>query len=95
MLTAARLKVTTTLDATELLAITAPDGKPRIILNIRFPERTVTADIAAKSLRKADTAIREAGVDNITPILQGRLAAGDTIAEAGLTAQPKTKPTPQ
>jgi hypothetical protein len=31
-LTAQRLKVTTVLDATELLAITVPEGKPRITL---------------------------------------------------------------
>jgi hypothetical protein len=31
-LTAQRLKVTTVLDATELLAVTAPEGKPRITL---------------------------------------------------------------
>jgi predicted O-methyltransferase YrrM len=49
----------------------------------------VTAEIAAKSLRRAQRAIREAGTDNIVPLLQGRLAAGDVIAEAGLSAQPK------
>jgi hypothetical protein len=85
-----QLKVTTTtLDAAELLAITAPEGKPRITLRIRLPDRTVTAEIAAKSLRKAQTAIRDAGKDNIVLVLQGHLVAGDTIAEAGLSAQPK------
>ena len=84
-LTAQRLKVTTVLDTTELLAVTAPDGKPRITLRIRLPERTLTADIAAKSLRKAQTAIRDAGADDIALVLQGRLAAG-AIAEAGLSA---------
>ena len=49
----------------------------------------MTAEIAAKSLRKAQTAIREAGADNLALVLQGRLT-GDTIAEAGLSAQPKT-----
>jgi hypothetical protein len=34
-------------------------------LRIRLPDRTITAEIAAKSLRKAQTAIREAGADNI------------------------------
>jgi hypothetical protein len=86
-LTAARLKATTKLDGSELL--TAPEGKPRITLRIRLPDRTVSADIAAKSLRKAQTAIREAGADNIALVLQGRLIAGDRVAEAGLSAQPK------
>jgi hypothetical protein len=95
-LTASRLKVTTMLNATELLAIAAPEGKPRITLRIRLPGRTVTAEIASKSLRKAQTAIREAGADSIAPVLQGRLVAGDVIAEAGLSAQPKAaKPGPR
>jgi hypothetical protein len=85
-LTAQRLKVTAVLDATELLSINAPDGKPRITLRIRLPERTLTADIASKSLRKAQTAIRDAGADNLALVLQGRLIAGDVIAEAGLSA---------
>lgn len=93
-LTASRLKVTTTLDAAELLAITAPDGKPRITLRIRLPDRTVTAGIAARSLRKAQTAIRDAGADNIALVLQGHLVA-DTIAEAGLAAQQKAAKPPQ
>jgi hypothetical protein len=59
-------------------------------LRIRLPDRTVTAEIATKSLRKAQTAIRDAGADNIALLLQGRLVAGDVIAEAGLSAQPKT-----
>jgi hypothetical protein len=48
-----------------------PEGKPRITLRIRLPYCTVTAEIAAKSLRKAQTAIREAGADNIALVLQG------------------------
>ena len=53
----------------------------------------MTAEIAAKSLLKAQTAIREAGADNM---LQGRLVAGDRVAEAGLSAQPKAaKPAPR
>jgi hypothetical protein len=95
-LTAARLRVSTILNATELLAIAAPEGKPRITLRIRLPDRTVTAEIASKSLRKAQTAIREAGADSIALVLQGRLVAGDVIAEAGLSAQPKAaKPPPR
>jgi hypothetical protein len=46
MLAAARLKVTTVLNATELNAVAAPEGRPRITLRIRLPSRTVTAEIA-------------------------------------------------
>jgi hypothetical protein len=60
-LTAAPLKVTTTLDATELPAITVREGKPRVGPRIRLPDRAATAGIAAKSLRRARTAIRQAG----------------------------------
>jgi hypothetical protein len=65
-------------------------------LRIRLPERTITAEVAAKSLRKAQTAIRDTRADNIALVLQGHLVAGDVIAEAGLSAQPRaTKPTPR
>ena len=47
---------------------------------------------AAKSLRKAQTAIREAGVDTFALVLQAALIAGDMIAEAGLSVQPKALP---
>jgi hypothetical protein len=47
------------------------------------------AEIAAKSLRRAHAAIREAGADNIALVLQGHLII-DAIVEAGLAAQPKT-----
>jgi len=95
-LTASRLKVTTVLNATELLAVPAPEGKPRITLRIRLPDRTITAEIAAKSLLKAQTAIRETAADSIAPVLQGHLVAGDVIAEAGLSSQPKAaKPPPR
>jgi hypothetical protein len=88
-LTAMRLKVTTTLDAAELLAVPVPVGKPRVTLRIRLlPDRALTAEIAAKSLRRALRAIRETGADNVALVLQGRLS-GDTIAEAGLSAQPR------
>ena len=62
------------------LSISPPEGKPRVRLRIRLPDRTLTAEIAAKSLRKAQKAIREAGANNIVLVLEGRLIAGDVIA---------------
>jgi hypothetical protein len=94
-LNATRLKVSVVLDPAELSAIPVPEGKPRVTLHITLPNRILFADVAAKSLRKAQAAIRNAGADSVVPILQGHLIAGDVIAEAGLTAQPKTKPTPR
>lgn len=84
------LKVFTTLDATELLAVTVPADTPRVSLRIRLPDRTVSAEIAAKSLRKAQTAIRDQGADNIVLLLQGRLVSNDVIADAGLAVQRKS-----
>jgi len=94
-LTAGRLKVTLVLNAAELLAVKAPKDKQRVTLRIRLSDRAITAEIAAKSLRKAQTAIRVAGADNIALVLQGRFIAGDVIAEAGLSAQPKAAKPPQ
>jgi hypothetical protein len=90
-LTAKRLKVTLVLNPDELAAVPVKDGKPRARLRIRLPDRKLTADIATKSLRKAQAAIREAGGDAIALVLQGCLLADDTIAEAGLSAQPKVQ----
>jgi len=92
---AKRLKVSVTLAAVELLAIACTEGVPRVTLRIRLPDRLVTAEVAAKSLRKAQTAIRNAGPDNIAVLLQGNLVAGDVIAAVGLTAQPKAAKAPQ
>jgi len=74
------------------LSISPPERKPRVRLRIRLPDHTLTAEIAAKSLRKAQKAIREASANNIVLVLEGRLIAGDVIAEAGLGAQPRAHP---
>jgi ribosomal protein S3 len=51
----------------------------------------VSADINAKSVRKAAATIGEHGPDGVAVIIQGKLV-GDTIAEAGIVAQPKVRP---
>ena len=78
-LTASRLKITTMLNAAELLAIKPPHDQQRVTLRVQLPDRTITAEAAAKSLRKAQTAIREAGADAILLMLQGHLVAGDRV----------------
>jgi len=95
MLTAKKLKVTVVLDPAQVLAVPAGDGVPRAVLRIALPDRQVTADIATKSLRRAQAAIREAGADGLAVILQGALAAGDKIVDAGLSAQPKAPKPPK
>jgi hypothetical protein len=86
-----KLKVTTVLSATDLLAVPVPEGKPRVVLRVQLPDRTLSVDLAAKSVRKAQAAIRELGSENIALVLQGTLTANDILAEAGLVAQPKIK----
>ena len=44
---------------------------------------------ATTSVRKAIAAITEYGPEGCAAIIQGRLAAGDIIVEAGLVVQPK------
>ena len=90
-LTGRALKVTVVLNAAEILAQPVPEGKPRVTLRIKVPDRTVTADIAAKSLRRAQATIKENGVEGCAVVLQGKLNADNTLAEAGLTVQAKTK----
>jgi hypothetical protein len=91
MLTSNKLKCTLVLKSEELLSVPAPDGKPRVVLRIKLPDRMLSADIAAKSLRRAQTTIRELGADGVAVILQGTLVANDVIADAGLPAQPRAK----
>jgi hypothetical protein len=92
--TARSLKVTVVLDAATLLAVPVRDGQPRTVLNVRLPDRTVSADLNTKSVRKAIAAITEFGPDGCSAIIQGRLNAGDIIVEAGLVVQPKMAKVP-
>jgi hypothetical protein len=66
----------------------------RVVLKIRVADRTISADIASKSLRKARAAIAEHGTDGVALILQGKLTSGDVLIEAGLVAQPKVPKPP-
>ena len=91
-LTARSIKASLVLTPSEVLTIPAPDGKPRCSVRIAVAGRIVTAELNAKSVRRAITNIREAGPDNVSCILQGRLDANNALLEAGITVQLKTKP---
>jgi hypothetical protein len=91
VLNARALKCTVVLDPSEVAHLVAPDGKPRVAVDIRLPDRRVTVDIAAKSVRRALAVIAEQGPDGVSVIIQGKLV-GDTITEAGIMAQPKVRP---
>src|SRR5690242_16035630 len=91
-LTAKSIKATLVLSPAEILTLSAPDGKPRCIVRVNVGSRTITADLNAKSVRKAIATIKEAGPDNVACILQGKLSATNQLEEAGLAVQLKVKP---
>jgi hypothetical protein len=91
ILNARALKCTVVLDPADVAKVVAPDGKPRVVIDIRLPDRRVSADLNAKSVRKAVAMLAEHGPDGVAVIIQGKLV-GDAITEAGIVAQPKVRP---
>ena len=91
ILNARAMKVTVVLDPAEMAQLAAPDGKPRVVIDIRLPDRRLSVDLNAKSVRRALATIAEHGPDGVSVIVQGKLVA-DTITEAGIMAQPKVRP---
>ncbi len=89
-LTAKSLKCTVVLDANEIATVLREPTTPRVVLRIQVAGRTVTADVAAKAVRKARAMIAQHGREGVTVLIQGKLNAGNAIEEAGLVAQPKT-----
>ena len=90
ILTTRALKCTVLLDPAEVEALVLVEGMPRVQLNVRAADgRTVTADIAAKAVRKAQAVIAEHGTDGVAALLQGKLGMGDVLLEAGLVCQVK------
>jgi hypothetical protein len=92
VLNARSLKCTIVLDPAEVAQIAAANGQPRVVIGIRLPDRRVSVDLNAKSVRKAVAAISEYGPDGVAVIIQGKLVGGDVITEAGIVAQPKVRP---
>jgi hypothetical protein len=90
ILNARGIKCTVVLDPTEVAQIVAPDGKPRTVIAIRLPDRRLSADLNAKSVRKAVATISDHGPDGVSVFIQGKLV-GDAITEAGIVTQPKAE----
>jgi hypothetical protein len=84
------LKVTTLVDPAALVDVEVPNGTSKATLRITVGGRTVTAEVNAKSLRRAVTAINATGPDSVAVIVQGKLD-GSMITEAGIAAQPKAQ----
>ena len=91
-LSAKSIKATIVLSPTDVLTLSAPDGKPRCIVRVNVGSRTITADLNAKSVRKAIATICESGAENVACILQGKLDANNALADAGLSVQLRVKP---
>jgi hypothetical protein len=91
--TARKLKVTAIVDATPSAALrTVPDNAPpRTDVTIAIDGRTVTADLATRSVRKAVKTLTDNGSDNVILILQGTLTPSNRIEEAGIVAQVKVQ----
>jgi hypothetical protein len=66
-----------------------PPSLPSALLRIKVSGRTVSASIAAKSLRKVVATIRENGVGYCVALIQGKLGPGDVVEECGLIAEVK------
>jgi hypothetical protein len=92
---ARKLKATMVIDAAPLMALAISDGAPaRTELVIAGGGRTVRADVATKSLRKVLKTLADNGPDKVVVIVQGVLAAGDRLEEAGLVGQVKAAAEP-
>ena len=93
VLTTRALKCTVLLDPAEIQSLVLVEGLPRVHLKVCAADgRTVTADIAAKAVRKAQVVIAEHGTDGVAALLQGKLGMGDVLLEAGLVCQVKLRP---
>jgi hypothetical protein len=90
-LTAKSIKATLVLSANEILGLSTPDGKPRCVVRINVAGRTIVADLNAKSVRRAIATIRENDPEACAVVLQGKLQAENSLAEAGLTVQLKAR----
>lgn len=87
--TAKALKVSLVLDATDFVGVNVPDGQPRTMIEVQVDKRTVTADVASKSVRKAIATARAGGTANTTFVLSGTLGDTDVLLNAGLAATTK------
>src|SRR5690242_14373689 len=89
--TARAIKITVVLDPAQVAEALAPfeQASGRVPLEVTVEGRTLRCDFAAKAVRKALGAIREHGPGGVAVLVQGKLTADDSIAEAGLVAQPR------
>jgi hypothetical protein len=92
--TARKLKITAVMDAAPFVKLGVPpdDAPPRTSLAVDVGGRTLSVDLATKSVRKAVKCLLENGEQDVVLLLQGTLAADNRVEDAGLVAQVKAKP---
>lgn len=83
-LSARSLKCSLVFAPEQVAAIPPPQGKS-VPLVIAVGGRQIQASLNAKSLRKAIAIIATHGAGNTLVIVQGKLEAGDILAEAGMS----------
>jgi hypothetical protein len=82
------VKITVVVRPEDALAV-VPAAGPAAITVRTEDGRTFQAALNSKTVRKVQAAIREAGPDHVAVVLQAKLGSGNTLEEAGLSAQPK------
>ena len=93
-----RMKATMLLDPTPFAAMqhVVDSTPPWTVLTVELAGRTIQANIATRSLRRAVAAIRDHGADGLALTLQGDdLTGSGALEEAHLAVQPKAKPAEQ
>jgi hypothetical protein len=83
------LKITAVLDPAALTVVIVPPGTAHMEFVIDVGGRKTFGRFNAKSVRRAIATINEHGPENVATIVQGRLARGDRLEDAGLAAQLK------
>lgn len=87
-LSAKSLKATLVLAPDQVAALPPPQAKTVPVV-IAVGGRQIRASFNAKSLRKSIATIVTHGADNVVAVVQGRLEAGDVLAEAGMAVTVK------
>ena len=83
------VKVSIVVAAGDVLALRATAGQSHVATVIKTPELSLRTTFNAKSVRRAQQLVQEAESNGIVVLCQGKLGAGNTIEEAGLSVQPR------
>ena len=78
------LKASVVLDPTVLAGVIVPNGLAKVTLRVAVPDKTIVAEVNAKTLRRTIAAITAAGPDAVAVVLQGKLEPGDILGRKAL-----------